>query len=131
MEATPLQLIGAGAFGLILGWFLYSVNRYRTGDVGLGDLTTVVGALGGAAILDLFPAGSDLFAAYGIGLAVGFFAYFAVLVRLVKRSPDFGAEWFLDGRRRAPGDGYVIPEGTAQTVRAMGEAREVNDHGGA
>ena len=129
MEATPLQLIGAGAFGVILGWFFYSVNRYRTGDVGLGDLATVVGALGGAAVLDLFPAGTDLFAAYGIGLAAGFFAYFAVLVRLVSKSQYFDREWFLDGRRKAPPKDYVIPEGTATTVRPMGE-QQTGSRGG-
>jgi hypothetical protein len=120
MEATPLQLVGAGAFGLILGWFFYSLNRYRKTEVGLSDLATVIGALGGAAVLDLFPTGTDLFAAYGIGLALGFFAYFAVLVFLVSKSEGFGKEWFLDGRRPEPPQGYEIPEGAGINVHAMG-----------
>jgi hypothetical protein len=48
---------GAFGFGMVLGWFLYFVNRYRRGDVGLGDLTTVIGAIGGAAVTALFGAG--------------------------------------------------------------------------
>ena len=120
-DATFLQLLGAGCFGAVIGWYLYFLNRYRGGDVGLGDLVTVVGAIGGAAILALFPAESDLFGAYGLGLAIGFFGYFLVLVGLVRRSPSFGVEWFLDGRRKRPAADEVIPEGTALTVRAMDE----------
>jgi hypothetical protein len=124
-DGTPLvQLLGAGAFGAVLGWYLFFLNRYRTGEVGLEDLVTVVGALGGAAILALFPAKSDLFGAYGIGLAIGFFGYFLVLVGLVRRSGSFGADWFLDGRRKRPSPDEVIPEGTARTVRAMDEGRD-------
>ena len=120
-DATFLQLLGAGCFGAVIGWYLFFLNRYRAGEVGLGDLVTVVGAIGGAAILALFPAESDLFGAYGIGLAIGFFGYFLVLVGLVRRSESFGIEWFLDGRRKRPTGDEVIPEGTALTVRAMDE----------
>lgn len=124
-DGTPLvQLLGAGGFGAVLGWYLFFLNRYRTGEVGLEDLVTVVGALGGAAILALFPAKSDLFGAYGIGLALGFFGYFVVLAALVRRSGSFGVEWFLDGRRKRPTADEVIPEGTARTVRAMDEGRD-------
>jgi hypothetical protein len=118
-DATCLQMLGAGGFGAILGWFLYFTNRYRKADVQLSDLVTVVGALGGAAILALFPAKTDLFGAYGIGLFCGFFGYFLVLAVLVWRSPNFTRDWFLDGRRVKPGENEVIPEGTAQTVHAM------------
>ena len=54
---------GAFGFGLVLGWFLYLINRYRKGDVQLGDITTVVGALGGASVTALFPNGGELFGA--------------------------------------------------------------------
>jgi len=120
-DAPLLQLLGAGCFGAVIGWYLFFLNRYRAGDVALGDLVTVVGAIGGGAILALFPAKSDLFGAYGIGLALGFFGYFGVLALLVARSSSFGGEWFLDGRRKQPASDEVVPEGTAQTVRAMGE----------
>jgi uncharacterized membrane protein YeaQ/YmgE (transglycosylase-associated protein family) len=105
--ATTLQLLGAFAFGLVIGWFTYFVNRYRKGDVQLTDVLTIVGAVGGGAILTLFPEGTDLFGAYGIGLAVGFFAYFAVLLVLVAKSPNFTRDWFLDGRRKAVEDGWT------------------------
>jgi hypothetical protein len=119
-DATTLQLFGAGAFGGVIGWNLYAINRYRTDAVGLGDLLALIGAIGGAAILDLFPAGSDLFGAYGIGLGVGFCAYFATLTIMVRRSPNFNRDWFLDGRRKKPAADEVIPEGTAATVHPMG-----------
>jgi hypothetical protein len=120
-DASFLQLLGAWGFGAVIGWYLYFLNRYRAGDVALADLVTVIGAVGGGAILALFPAESDLFGAYGIGLAAGFFGYFLVLVGLVTRSQNFGIEWFLDGRRKRPAPDEVIPEGTARTVRAMDE----------
>jgi hypothetical protein len=98
-----LQLVGAGAFGVLIGWYVYYVNRYRKGGVEFSDLVTLIGILGGAAILALFPAGTDLFGAYGIGLAIGFFAYFLVLLLLAYNSANFNADWFLDGRRKNPG----------------------------
>lgn len=122
-DASTLQALGAGAFGAIIGWNLYAINRYRTDGVGIGDLATIAGAIGGAAILDLFPAGSDLFGAYGLGLAVGFFAYFVVLALLVRSSAQFDRNWFLDGRRKAPAADEVIPSGTATTVHPMGNRR--------
>lgn len=101
-----IQLVGAASFGAVIGWLLYYVNRYRSGTVQFSDLVTVIGAIGGGAVLALFPAGSVLFGAYGIGLAIGFFAYFARLNQLVVRSialqGAFNFEWFLDGRRRNP-----------------------------
>jgi hypothetical protein len=92
------QKWGAMGFGAVIGWFAYFINRYRK-DVVIGDLATVIAAVGGAAILALFPAKTDLFGFYGIGLAVGFFAYFAMLLIFVGISKEFGLNWFLDGRR--------------------------------
>jgi hypothetical protein len=117
--ASLLQLMGASCFGLLLGWYLYHINRYRTGEVQLQDLVTLVGVLGGGAILALFPARSDLFGAYGIGLALGFFGYFAVLGVLVWSSESFTSEWFLDGRRKKPVDPWYVPESVRQTVAPM------------
>jgi hypothetical protein len=118
-DASVLQLLGAGGFGALIGWYVYYVNRYRKADVQLGDIATLVGAIGGAAILTLFPAKTDLFGAYGIGLAIGFFGYFLVLLIMVRRSDKFAVEWFLDGRRKLPEKDEVIPPGTAETIRAM------------
>jgi hypothetical protein len=120
MDAVTLW--GAALFGVVIGWYVYYVNRYRRSDVQLTDIVTVVGAIGGAAILRLFNAGTDLFGAYGIGLAAGFFAYFLVLLILVlisslRKDGSFTFEWFLDGRRKDPPPGVSIPSGTGVTAR--------------
>ena len=108
--ASLLQLLGAGAFGIIIGWFVYYINRYRKGDVQFSDLVTVIGIIGGGAVLALFPTRSDLFGAYGIGLFIGFFGYFLTLVVLVSRSKNFTVDWFLDGRRRNLDASEYIPK---------------------
>ena len=66
-----------GGFGLVIGWITYRTLRRKEGAVALSDLATVIGAVGGAAVTALFRS-EDLFGAYSIGLAIGFFAYFAV-----------------------------------------------------
>jgi hypothetical protein len=100
------QDAGAIGFGALIGWFVYYINRYRKSDVQLSDVVTLIGAIGGAAVLALFPQGTDLFGAYGVGLGIGFFGYFVVLVVLVTRSTNFTTDWFLDGRRKNPTDGW-------------------------
>lgn len=120
VSASAIQLLGAGGFGAIIGWYVYYINRYRQGDVQISDLVTLVGVLGGGSILALFPARTDLFGAYGIGLFVGFFGYFLVLIAWVQRSQNFDTDWFLDGRRIKPKGDYVIPGGTRATAAAMG-----------
>jgi hypothetical protein len=109
--ASTLQLIGAGCFGLILGWYLYFINRYRSGPVDFGDITSILTAIGGAAVTALFRSGSDMFGAYGIGLAAGFFLYYAILNTMVARSANFDSDFFLDGRRKKLQPDYFIPEG--------------------
>jgi hypothetical protein len=116
--ASTLQLIGAGCFGTLIGWYIYYINRNRKGDVQMSDLVTLVGVLGGSAVLVLFPARTDLFGAYGVGLATGFFGYFAVLIILVSISRNFDVDWFLDGRRKKPGEGYEA--GPTDRPTAMG-----------
>jgi len=123
VAATALQLWGAGGFGVIIGWYIYYINRYRKGDVQLSDLVTLIGVLGGGAVLALFPARTDLFGAYGIGLAIGFFLYFLVLIFLVGISKNFDVDWFLDGRRKKPSADFVIPA----EVRTTGGAMEAED----
>ncbi|MET0180962.1 MAG: hypothetical protein ABW194_10855 [Novosphingobium sp.] len=100
---------GALGFGLVIGWFLYFVNRYRRSEASFTDITTVLAAVGGAAVTSLFPGGTALFGAYGVGLAVGFFGYFLVLVVMVGLSKNFGVDFFLDGRRKEPEPGESIP----------------------
>jgi hypothetical protein len=122
--ASTIQLIGAGAFGALIGWYVYYINRYRKADVQLNDLVTLIGILGGGAILALFPTGTDLFGAYGVGLFLGFFGYFIALIILVRISPNFDADWFLDGRRKKPKDPFYIPEETRPTTTPMEVSEE-------
>jgi len=90
-----LALIGAVCFGVVMGWITYSTLR-RLERRALTDLTSIVGALGGAAVTALFPVKSGAFGAYCIGLAVGFFAY-------LKTARQPGApDWLGDARPSAP-----------------------------
>lgn len=106
-SASTVQMLGAGGFGALIGWYIYYVIRHRTDAVSFSDIGALVGVIGGGAVLTLFPAKSDLFGAYGIGLFVGFFTYFLFLLVFVIRSPKFGVEWFLDGRRKEMEDDEV------------------------
>lgn len=117
--ASELQKWGAFAFGAVIGWNLYLINRYRAGAVSVADVATLITAIGGSAVLALFDPKTDLFGFYGIGLSVGFFAYFLVLLIMVAMSPKFGVEWFLDGRRKRPEADEDIASGAAGTVRPM------------
>ncbi|MEV6602051.1 hypothetical protein AB0M36_35155 [Actinoplanes sp. NPDC051346] len=96
---------GAFFFGVVIGWNTYFINRYR-GSVKLLDLLSLVGAVGGGAILALFPEQTTLFAAYGIGLFTGFTVYFLLLVVfiLTQRKNGWTLAYFLDGRRPALAD---------------------------
>jgi hypothetical protein len=123
VEATKtLHLIGAGAFGAVVGWYVYYINRWRKDDVQLSDIVTLLGAIGGAAVLALFPAKSDLFGAYGIGLASGFFLYFFVLVVLVNKAPGFTSAWFLDGRAPALSEKEITTTGHAMSLKDKTES---------
>jgi len=123
VAAKTIQLIGAGAFGAVVGWYVYYINRWRKDDVQLSDIVTLLGAVGGAAITGLFSAKTDLFGAYGIGLAAGFFAYFFILVILVNKAPGFDSGWFIDGRGPALGAGQARLEGG----KGMGLEQRRND----
>jgi len=116
-----IKAVGALAFGLIIGWYVYYVNRYRKGDVQFSDITSLIGVIGGGAVLSLFNT-PDLFGWYGVGLAIGFFGYFLVLAGLVKKSTNFDADWFLDGRRRNPASDFGYGQDAATTIRPMGVA---------
>lgn len=124
---------GAFAFGVVIGWFTYFTNRYRSGGVQFSDITTLVGVIGGGAVTALFgEAASTLFGAYGIGLAVGFFAYFAVLVAMVQKSDGvFTWTWFLDGRRKAPKDDETTDgsrgSGTAMDMQFPGAVVQAHE----
>lgn len=71
---TSFQLWGAAAFGLVIGWVLRFVLAHEK-QVSMNSLGTVVATVGGAAITGLFDKDGDMFAAYSMGLAVGFFLH--------------------------------------------------------
>jgi len=77
-----LQFIGALAFGLVVGWTTYFILR-RAQPKALSDLTTFIGAIGGAAVTTLFDSKGSTFAGYAIGLALGFLAYYLVFLWIV------------------------------------------------
>lgn len=89
--------LGACCFGAVVGWFLYYVLRHGTDKITLTDVSTLIAAIGGAAVLSLFPSGSRLFGWYGLGLFGGFFAYFLVLVVMVGVSRRYNIDFFLGG----------------------------------
>lgn len=72
-----MAVFGAICFGLVIGWITYRTLRRREGAVGLTDLATVLGAVGGGAVTALFGR-PDVFGAYAVGLAAGFFGYLVV-----------------------------------------------------
>jgi len=78
-----LPLVGALAFGIVIGWVTYRTLRRRTDTVGLSDIATVIGAVGGAAVTALFDT-DDLFGAYCIGLFIGFFVYLIGAVTILR-----------------------------------------------
>jgi hypothetical protein len=126
-SSSTLQLLGAGGFGVLIGWYVFYINRYRKGDVQLSDIVTLLGAIGGAAVLALFPTKSDLFGAYGIGLAVGFFSYFVLLSLMVYKSKNFDVDFFLDGRRKVVSSDSFIPEYVSPTTHSMSAQGKVNE----
>jgi hypothetical protein len=125
MTASALQLVGAGCFGLLVGWYVYYVNRHRRGDVQLTDVGSLIGVIGGGAVLTLFPEQTDLFGAYGIGLAIGFFGYFGFLLWLRSKA-GFPWAWFLDGRRPAIRDDEIaLGEGEHAPMEAVPDVHKL------
>lgn len=77
--------LGACAFGVVMGWITYRTLRHSEVK-GLGDIATVLGTLGGAAVTTLFPIETGAFGAYCIGLAVGFFGYLGTAIYMAPKN---------------------------------------------
>lgn len=93
--AIIITLLGALAFGVVVGWVTYRTLRNSTVN-GISDIAAVIGAVGGAAVTTLFPQGNILFGGYCIGLAIGFFAYLRTAVKMAQEHGDEKArriEW--------------------------------------
>lgn len=83
-----VEVIGALCFGFVVGWVTYRTLR-RTGEtVAISNIATVIGAVGGAAVVALYT--KELFAWYSIGLAFGFFTYLILGNTVFKNSPWLG-----------------------------------------
>jgi hypothetical protein len=111
-----LNFVGALAFGLVVGWVTSGTLRRAKRD-NLTDISTVIGAIGGAAVLGLFDKDKALFdtggfAAYCIGLAIGFFGY--IPLAMSKRAPDWLGE--MPGARGG-GGGNVANTGGLPGIR--------------
>jgi hypothetical protein len=80
---------GAFWFGIVIGYVTYrTLQHARTSSV--ADIATVIAAVGGGAVVALFPADSARFDQYSFGLAAGFFFYlFLSLVLGLAKGSDF------------------------------------------
>ncbi len=86
-----LELWGSLLFGVVIGWVTYRTLRRQADKVGLSNIATVIGAVGGAAITGLFKT-PDTFGVYCIGLFAGFFSYLVLGNTVFKN-----VEWLGDG----------------------------------
>lgn len=72
----------------------------------LSDITTVIGAIGGAAVTGLFAPNTGAFAGYCVGLAIGFFGYLFFYMKNPDTAPIWLGEKPTDagssGRSNAP-----------------------------
>ena len=84
-------LVGGVAFGLVVGWVTYGFLR-RSDRKTLTDLSAIIGAIGGATVTGLFQPATGAFAAYCVGLAVGFFGYLVFSMIFKNSAPDWLGE---------------------------------------
>lgn len=83
---------GSIGFGMVIGWVTYYTMRKNTKERTLADITVIISALIGPAVLAVFPAPvaetkQTMFGYYGIGLAIGFFLYYIIFVLLLWKAP--------------------------------------------
>jgi hypothetical protein len=91
--------VGAGCFGLVVGWITYRTLVRRGDRAALSDISTVIAAVGGAAVTGLFK-DKTLFGWYSIGLAVGFVSYF-VLFWVINGKDEVGE--IMGNKKPTPG----------------------------
>ncbi|MBV8808618.1 MAG: hypothetical protein JO033_08085 [Acidobacteriaceae bacterium] len=93
-----MDIAGAICFGAVIGWITYFTMRYKK-DHTISDISGIVGAIGGAAVLALFTRESQLFSWYAVGLAIGFFGYVVVLLLIGLYSRQLTLSDLLDGSK--------------------------------
>lgn len=96
---------GAFWFGIVIGYVTYRTLHHKP-DSGITDIAAVIGAVGGAAVVKLFPSDNGQFDIYALGLAIGFFFY--LLLSLV-----LGAVVGPETAKRFLGQGAVDTPGTS------------------
>jgi hypothetical protein len=101
-KSTDLFNIGAVCFGVVIGWITYRTLR-RLEATSISDIASVIGAVGGAAVLGILKRG-DSFAWYAIGLTAGFFGY--LIVNLIF-DPKTTIGWMGD-KPGSTGSGGVV-----------------------
>jgi len=83
--------VGSMCFGAVIGWITYYTMRKNTKPRTLSDITVIISALVGPAVLAVFPAPEEgkqtMFGYYGIGLSTGFFLYFVIFVAMLWKAP--------------------------------------------
>lgn len=96
--------IGAVCFGIVVGFITYRTLVFKEG-ASIGDISAVVGAVGGGVVTVWSDqGGSDSFAWYSIGLLVGVVLYY--LHTSLRGTPE--AKGKLGGAHG--GDGLPVPE---------------------
>jgi hypothetical protein len=127
---------GALAFGLVIGWVTYRTLRRRSGRAKITDVATVIGAVAGAGVTAIFDK-PTLFGYYGVGLAIGFFGYLAVAMKVLGAKAVVGVDGFMGdfdrpaqapaapvAHRREPEPGFMgDAERTATPERSAPEKR--------
>jgi hypothetical protein len=93
-----MSFFGPFCFGLVIGWVTYRTLRRKAEGAALGDIASVLGAVGGATVVALFK--NNAFDSYCVGLAVGFFAYFitGALIAGKKDNQLQSAESWMESR---------------------------------
>ncbi len=79
-----MESVGAALFGVVIGWVTYRTLRRSATNVGLSDIATVIGAVGGGFVAQRFD-DPDIFGWYAVGLAIGFFGYLVLAMTLEGR----------------------------------------------
>jgi hypothetical protein len=86
--------LGSFWFGIVIGFITYRTLKHKK-DAGISDIAAVISAVGGGAVLALFPVDSGRFDSYAIGLAIGFFAYLTLSLVITWRIGESAAKTFL------------------------------------
>ena len=115
---------GALAFGVMVGWITYR-TLMRTSGAQISDIATVVGAVGGAAVIKLYNSEHPL-GLYAIGLFAGFFTYFLLFWKFngSRKSPSVWAKGRRIRRRSAAECRLISPPLDVAAIRAQIAARD-------